>query len=104
MHLKALLGGAGLAAALLLSSSLPALADHADACRIKIERAEARLDNAIDRYGRDSRRTRDARHDLENARDWCGHHDHSWLDTHVYHEHGDDMHGGGMHDGDHHDH
>jgi hypothetical protein len=90
--MKALLGGAGFAA-LLLVVSLPATAQPwggGGDCRDRIEHAEARLDFAIDRYGRYSDAARDARHHLEDVRDWCrGRHDHGWFDMHVYHEHGD---------------
>ncbi len=90
MRMKALLGGVGVAAALLLLGSQPVFAERWENCRYRIERAEARLDRAIDRFGRYSDAARDARHDLENARDWCRRsRDHGWFDLHVYHEHGD---------------
>lgn len=92
MRMKALLGGVGLAA-LLLMGSMPAQAQPwggGGDCRYRIERAEARLDRVIDRFGRHSDAARDARHDLENARDWCRRgRDHGWFDRHDFHEHGD---------------
>ena len=90
MRMKALLGGAGFAALFLLCS-VPVTAQPwgGGDCRDRIERAERHLDHAIDRYGRHSDAARDARHDLEDVRDWCRHHDHDWFDRHEYHEHGD---------------
>ena len=74
MRVKALLGGAG-CAALLLFASAPVTAQPYGGgdCRDRIERAERHLDRAIDRFGRHSEAARDARHDLENVRDWCRH-------------------------------
>ena len=96
MRVKALLGGAGFAALLLVGSvSAQAQPYGGGDCRDRIERAERHLDHAIDRFGSHSDAARSARHDLENVRDWCrGRHDHSWFDSHDYHEHGD----GGWHD------
>ena len=92
MKMKYLFGGTGIVAALLILGSAPAFAQPYGGgdCRDRIERAERHLDHAIDRFGRHSDAARDARHDLENVRDWCRHsHDHGWFDRHEYHEHGD---------------
>ena len=75
MRMKALLGGVGIAALLLMGSSVvsstPAQAQRWEDCRDRIDHAQARLDRAIDRFGRHSEQARDARHDLERTRDWC---------------------------------
>jgi len=73
MRMKALLGGAGIAALLLMGSAVttgtPARAQRWEDCRARIDHAQARLDHAIDRWGRHSDAARNARHDLERIRD-----------------------------------
>ena len=77
MRLKALLGGVGFAALLLLGS-MPATAQPWGGynCRDRIERAERHLDRAIERFGRHSDHAREGRRDLEDVRDRCRHRDH----------------------------
>ena len=74
MRMKALLGGVGFAALMLLGSAAPAQAqpwDRGGGCYERIQHAERRLDRAIERWGRHSEAARDARRDLEDARDRC---------------------------------
>lgn len=96
MRVKALLGGLGLAALLLMGStvvsSTPAQAQRWEDCRDRIDHAQGRLDRAIDRFGRGSYQAREARRDLERIRDWCYSHnrdrwDRDWRDHHDWHDH-----------------
>ncbi len=85
MRMKALFGGAGFAALLLLGS-IPAQAQHYGGdCRDRIVRAERHLDRAIERFGRHSDRAREARRDLEDVRDRCRHRDRDRYDRHDRH-------------------
>ena len=72
MRIKALLGGVGFAALLLLGS-VPAQAQYYGGgdCRDRIVRAERHLDRAIERHGHHSDRAREARRDLDDVRDRC---------------------------------
>ena len=90
MRMKALLGGVGFAALLLVAIPLAqAQPWEGGSCRDRIERAEARLDRDIDHWGRHSDAARAARRHLEDVRDWCRQrHEHGWFDSHEYHEHG----------------
>jgi hypothetical protein len=94
MQMKALLGGAGFAALLLLGS-VPAQSQYWNygGCAERLVHAERRLDRAIERWGRHSAAAREARSNLEDmryrcrhhGRDWRGH-DHGWRD-HGWHDH-----------------
>ena len=90
MRMKALLGGVGFAALLLVAIPLAqAQPWEGGGCRDRIESAERHLDHAIDRFGRHSDAAREARHHLEDVRAQCRRgHDHGWFDWHEYHEHG----------------
>jgi hypothetical protein len=87
MRIKALLGGVGFAALLLLGSAAPAQAQPwgGGGCYERIQHAERRLDRAIERWGRHSEAARDARRDLENARDRCRHRDRDRYNRHDRH-------------------
>lgn len=88
MRMKALLGGVGFAALMLLGSAAPAQAqpwDRGGGCYERIQHAERRLDRAIERFGRHSDAAREARRDLEDARDRCRHRDHDWGGHHDHH-------------------
>ena len=87
MRMKALLGGAGFAALLLLGS-VPVTAQPwggGGDCRDRIAHAERHLDRTIERFGRHSDAAREARRDLEDVRDRCRHHDHDRWDRHDHH-------------------
>ena len=86
MRMKALLGGVGFAALLLLGSAAPALAQPWDGggCYERIQHAERHLDRVIERFGSHSEAARDARRELEFARDRCRHRDHDWGDHHDH--------------------
>jgi hypothetical protein len=87
MRMKALLGGAGFAALLLLGS-VPAQTQPwgGGGCYERIAHAERQLDRAIERWGSHSDAAREARHHLERVRDECRerHHDHDGWDHHHY--------------------
>jgi len=64
----------------LAGTSLPARADD-DRCERKIHQAEARLHEAVERYGENSRKAHQRREQLEQVKRRCGdrhddHHDH----------------------------
>ena len=90
MRMKALFGGVGFAA-LLLIGSLPAQSQPWDGggCYERIQHAERHLDRMIERFGRHSEAARSARYELESARDRCRHHDHDWGDRHDHGWRGD---------------
>ena len=97
MNLKMKLSGiaTGLLAAIALTAGLSAAQaqpyDHGDRrwdCRQQVERAEMRLDRAINRHGRQSWEARQRRHELMQARDRCWRRDHRWWDPrdHRWHD------------------
>ena len=55
--------------------------DHAR-CQRQIERAEARLDQAVRKYGESSRRAEQRRRDLNAERERCWSRYHGWWDAH----------------------
>src|ERR1700730_10025176 len=69
---------------LLLFLSAPQLRanDDRDKCRHRIEKAEARLDVAIRRYGEHSHEAEDRRRDLNAERDRCWSRYHAWWNGH----------------------
>ena len=65
--------------ALLLFAAAPLLhADAKDRCRHAIEKAEARLDRAIQNHGEHSRAAEDRRRDLNAERERCWNAYHQW--------------------------
>ena len=87
MRMKALLGGVGFAALMLLGSAAPAQAQPWDrgGCYERIQHAERQLDRAIERWGRHSEAARDARRHLEDVRDSCRERRHDrWERHHRY--------------------
>ena len=53
--------------------------DHDDRCEQRIHKAERNLQKEVDRHGEHSRQAEKRRHELEEAREKCGHdrdHDH----------------------------
>ncbi len=87
MRIKALLGGIGLAAALLMGS-VPAQAQPwgGGGCYERISHAERRLDRAIERFGRHSDAAREARHHLNRVRDECRERRHDRHDRYDRHD------------------
>jgi len=86
--------------------------DHRERCQRAVEKAEARLDRAIQRNGEHSREAEDRRHDLNEERERCWNEYHQWWngrehrweteqnwdrDDHHDHDHDNDH-----HDNDHH--
>jgi hypothetical protein len=109
MRVKTLLGG--LAALLILGGpvvvSVPAQAQRWEDCHDRIDHAQRHLDHMIDRFGYRSEAAREARHELEDTRDWCySHHRDRWdpgFHIDIPFGHGDYDHGGYDHGGyDHH--
>ena len=82
MRAKALLGGVAAVLVVMGGSvvgSVPAQAQRWEDCHDRIEHAQRHLDHMIDRYGFRSEAAREARHKLEDIRDWCyRHHRDSW--------------------------
>jgi len=73
----------------LVGPSLPARADDRDErhekCEKRIDRAEDKLRDAVNRHGEDSRQARKRREELEEAKRRCG--DHHDMDHHDDHDH-----------------
>jgi len=57
-----------------------ARADDRDTCRRNIERAEIRLNKAVEKHGSDSRQADERRHELNQAREACWNQSHGWWD------------------------
>jgi hypothetical protein len=55
-------------------------ADDRSVCKTRIEKAEARLDDAIAKHGRDSHEADARRHDLAAERQTCWNKYHQWWD------------------------
>lgn len=71
MRMKTLLGGIGIVTAVLVLCGPPALAQHREGCRERIERAKDRTNEMVSKFGRHSEQEREARARLEDIRDWC---------------------------------
>jgi hypothetical protein len=67
-----------LGASLLFVSAPRANADDHDKCRHRIEKAEARLHDAIRDHGEHSREAESRRHDLNEERERCWTSEHGW--------------------------
>jgi hypothetical protein len=73
-----------------LVSAPAARADHdRSKCQQRIEKAEARLDDAIRHHGEHSRQAEDRRHDLRAERERCWNEQHGWWDGHAHQWHTD---------------
>jgi len=59
----------------LLLGVVPAQADRNDRCGQRIRKAEANLDVAVRRHGRNSRQAEKRRQELERVREQCGRRD-----------------------------
>jgi len=80
---KSLVVAATVCAFLLFLSAPPAHGDDdRDKCRHRIEKAEARLNSAIQRHGERSHQAEDRRRDLNTERDRCWTQYHSWWNGH----------------------
>jgi hypothetical protein len=64
------IGQAALLGTLLLGV-IPAQADRDDRCRQRIRKAEAQLDSAVRKHGRNSRQAEKRRRELDRVRDQC---------------------------------
>jgi hypothetical protein len=69
------IGQAALLGALLLGVVPAQARDRDDKCAQRIRKAEAQLDNAVRRHGRNSRQAEKRRRELERVRDQCGRRD-----------------------------
>ena len=85
---KTLFAAATLCGLLLFVAVPRSQADDRAKCQRNIERAEARLQNAIQRYGGNSRAAIDRWHELNAERERCFNLYHGWWDprAHVWHD------------------
>ncbi len=74
---------------LLFAAVPPSHADDRERCQQRIEKAEARLDEAIRKHGEYSHQANDRRRDLNAERERCWHEHHSWWDAHEHQWHND---------------
>jgi hypothetical protein len=82
-------GTAMLSVLLLFAAVAPSHADERERCHRRIERAEARLDEAIRRHGKNSHQAYDRRRDLNAERERCWREHHAWWDAHEHQWHND---------------
>jgi hypothetical protein len=76
---KSIVVAATISAFLLFLSAPPqARADDRDKCKHRIEKAEAKLNDAIKNHGEHSHEAEDRRRDLNAERDKCWNQYHSW--------------------------
>jgi len=59
--------------------------DEHEHCRHRIEKAQARLDHAIERHGEHSRQAEEKRRDLHEERERCWNRYHGWWDGQRWH-------------------
>jgi len=74
---------------LLVVAAPPAHADARDKCRHRIEKAEARLDDAVRHHGEHSPEADARRRDLNEERERCWNEFHAWWDGHAQQWHSD---------------
>jgi hypothetical protein len=67
---------------MLTVTAMPAQAENPGGCRAKIERAEARYDAAVYRFGRDSARAYKERDNVNYVRAYCYRLFGEWWDPH----------------------
>ena len=67
---------------LLLGSATSAQAHDRDACYRRINKAEWKLDEAVEHHGYYSRQAEHRRHELREARERCWRERHEWWDRH----------------------
>jgi hypothetical protein len=81
---------AALLSVLLLFAAVPrSHADERGRCHERIERAEARLDQAIRKHGEGSHQAYDRRRDLNAERERCWREHHGWWNAHEHQWHSD---------------
>lgn len=73
---------------------------RADGCQKRTERAAHHLRQAIDHHGPDGPQAHRARHELDEAREYCWQKEHRWWDSDAHRWHTDHD----WDDNDHHDH
>lgn len=88
---------------LFLSAPPAAHGDDRDKCRHRIEKAEARLNSAIQRHGEHSGEAEARRRDLNAERDRCWTQYHAWWNGHDNQWHTERDWDADHHDNDHHD-
>jgi hypothetical protein len=76
------LSAALLSAVFFFAAAPQARADDRDKCRQRIERAEAKLDQAIRHHGERSHQAESRRHELNQERERCWNRYHGWWDGH----------------------
>jgi len=84
---KAAIAAALLSVLLLFAAVPPSHADERERCQQRIERAEARLDQAIRKHGEYSHQANDRRRDLTAERERCWRESHAWWDAHAHQWH-----------------
>jgi len=86
---KTLLASAMLGTLLLVAAAPPAHADDRAHCQQRIEKAEARLDEAVRKHGENSHEAEERRRDLNAERERCWRENHAWYDAHAHQWHAD---------------
>ena len=86
---KAVVAAAVLSVLLLFAAAPPSHADDRERCQQRIERAEARLYEAIRKHGEYSHQANDRRRDLNAGRERCWREHHAWWDGHEHQWHDD---------------
>ena len=85
---KTAIAALAVSAVLMLSTPRPAYADDARAkCQHRIEKMEAKLDEAIRHHGERSPQAEARRHDLNEEREHCWSEYHGWWDGHAHQWH-----------------
>jgi len=85
---KTAVAASAVSAVLMLSSPRPTYAEDARVkCEHRIEKAEAKLDDAIRRHGEHSPQAQTRRHDLNAEREHCWSEYHGWWDGHAHEWH-----------------
>jgi hypothetical protein len=74
---------------LFVAAAPPAHADNRAKCQQRIEKAEARLDEAIRKHGENGPQARDRRRDLAAEREHCWNENQAWWDAHAHQWHND---------------
>ena len=67
----------------------PAHADNRAKCQRNLEKAEAKLDDAVRKHGERSRQAEQRRRDLAGAREKCFNENHAWYNAHDHQWHND---------------
>ena len=76
---KVMLGTSLLACGLALFGATPKA--KADDCHERINKADHKLHEAIEHHGYESKQAVHARHELQEAREYCWEHGHRWWDV-----------------------